>query len=81
MSDILSKIKSIIANRLELKKQNLTEKTKIIDDLGADSLDIVEMMVTLEADFNIEMPSEQADKMLTIGDVKKYIEDRYTSSA
>ncbi|MEA3490018.1 MAG: acyl carrier protein [Candidatus Omnitrophota bacterium] len=79
MSDILGKIKGLFANRLDLKDQNVKEEARIIDDLGADSLDIVEMVVILEEDFDIEIPSEEAEKMLTVGDVTKYIEDRCAS--
>ena len=80
MSDIPGKVKSIFANRLDLKNQKVTEEARSIDDLGADSLDIVEMVVTLEEDFDIEIPSEEAEKMLTVEYMAKYIEDRCTSS-
>lgn len=81
MPDILDKVKSIFVKCLDLKDQRVTEEARIIDDLGADSIDIVEMVVTLEEDFNIEISSEEAEKMLTVGDVAKYIENRCVSPA
>ncbi len=73
MTDILSKVESIFADHLDLNDQKVTEEVSIIDDLGADSIDIVEMVVTLEEAFGIRISSEEAEKMVTVGDVTRYI--------
>jgi acyl carrier protein len=70
------KIKSIIAEQLGVKPEEVTAKASFVDDLGADSLDTVELIMALEEEFNIEIPDEDAEKMKTVGDVIKYIEDK-----
>ena len=70
-----SKVKEIIAKELEVDVKQLTPEAKFIEDLGADSLDTVELIMALEEEFGIEVPDEQAEKLLTVGDVVKYIEE------
>ena len=70
------KIKSIIAEQLGVKVDEVTPEASFIDDLGADSLDTVELIMALEEEFSIEIPDEDAEKMTTVGDVIKYIEDK-----
>lgn len=70
------KIKSIIAEQLGVKKEEVTEGAKFIDDLGADSLDTVELVMALEEQFGIEIPDEDAEKMVTVGEAIKYIESK-----
>ena len=70
------KIKSIIAEQLGVKPEEVTGKASFVDDLGADSLDTVELIMALEEEFNIEIPDEDAEKMKTVGDVVKYIEEK-----
>ncbi len=70
------KVKSIIAEQLGVKKDEVTEGAKFIDDLGADSLDTVELVMALEEEFGIEIPDEDAEKMVTVGEAVKYIEDK-----
>jgi acyl carrier protein len=70
------KIKSIIAEQLGVKPEEVTPKASFVDDLGADSLDTVELIMALEEEFNIEIPDEDAEKMKTVGDVVKYIDDK-----
>ena len=60
------KIKGIIAEKLEVSLDQVTEEAKFIDDLGADSLDVVELIMTLEDEFDIEITDEQAEKILTV---------------
>jgi len=67
------KVKSIIAEQLGVKKEEVTEQAKFIDDLGADSLDTVELVMALEEEFGIEIPDEDAEKMITVGEAIKYI--------
>ena len=70
------KIKSIIAEQLGVKPEEVTAKASFVDDLGADSLDTVELIMALEEEFSIEIPDEDAEKMKTVGDVIKYIEEK-----
>ena len=70
------KVKSIIAEQLGVKTEEVTPGASFIDDLGADSLDTVELVMALEEEFGIEIPDEDAEKMSTVGDAIKYIEDK-----
>ena len=70
------KIKSIIAEQLGVKPEEVTPAASFVDDLGADSLDTVELIMALEEEFNIEIPDEDAEKMKTVGDAVKYIEEK-----
>lgn len=70
------KVKSIIAEQLGVKKDEVTDGAKFIDDLGADSLDTVELVMALEEEFGIEIPDEDAEKMVTVGEAIKYIEQK-----
>ena len=71
---MLEKIKEIIAESLGTDISTLTEETSFKEDLGADSLDLVEMVMALEEAFNVEIPSEDLESIKTIKDVKEYIE-------
>ncbi len=70
------KIKSIIAEQLGVKPEEVTPEASFIDDLGADSLDTVELVMALEEEFGIEIPDEDAEKMTKVADVIKYIEEK-----
>ena len=71
-----TKIKTIIAEQLGVKPEEVTPNASFVDDLGADSLDTVELIMALEEEFNIEIPDEDAEKMKTVGDAIKYIEEK-----
>ena len=71
---MLEKIKEIIAESLGTEISTRTEETSFKEDLGADSLDLFEMVMALEEAFNVEIPSEDLEKIKTIKDVKDYIE-------
>ncbi len=73
---VSEKVKSIIAEQLGVKKDEVTDEAKFIDDLGADSLDTVELVMALEEEFGIEIPDEDAEKMGTVGEAIKYIEQK-----
>ncbi len=70
------KVKSIIAEQLGVKLEEVTAEASFIDDLGADSLDTVELIMALEEEFGVEIPDEDAEKMMTVGDAIKYINDK-----
>ena len=70
------KIKQIIADQLGVKKEEVTDNAKFVDDLGADSLDTVELVMALEEEFGIEIPDEEAEKLATVGDALRYIDEK-----
>jgi acyl carrier protein len=69
------KVKDIIAKELEVDVKQLTPEAKFIEDLGADSLDIVELVMALEEEFGVDIPDEDADKLKTVGDAMKYLQE------
>jgi len=75
------RIKSIIAEQLGVKVEEIEPTSSFIDDLGADSLDTVELIMQLEEEFNIEIPDDDAEKMRVVSDVYKYIEEKIAASA
>jgi acyl carrier protein len=70
------KVKQIIADQLGVKKEEVTDNAKFVDDLGADSLDTVELVMALEEEFGVEIPDEDAEKLSTVGDALRYIEEK-----
>ena len=68
-----TKIKEVIARELEVDVKQLTPEAKFIEDLGADSLDIVELVMALEEEFGLDIPDEDADKLKTVGDAMNYL--------
>jgi acyl carrier protein len=78
MSDkpIEEKVKDIIVEQLGVNPEQVTPTASFIEDLGADSLDIVELVMAFEEEFNVEVPDEDAEKLQTVGDVIKYIEEK-----
>jgi len=75
MSDIQNKVTSIIVDQLDVNEDQVTLEAKFIEDLGADSLDVVELVMAFEEEFDIEVPEEDAEKLLSVGDVVTYIEE------
>ncbi|MBR2290187.1 MAG: acyl carrier protein [Clostridia bacterium] len=73
--EVFEKVKEIIVNQLGVSDTAVTMEASFIDDLGADSLDIVELVMALEEEFDIEIPDEDAEKAVTVGDVVDYIKD------
>ena len=71
-----NRIKKIISEQLGVKEEEVTDKASLIDDLGADSLDTVELIMALEEDFEIEIPDEDAGSIKTVGEIIKYIENK-----
>jgi acyl carrier protein len=77
MSDkpIDQRVKDIVVEQLGVKPEQVVPSAKFIEDLGADSLDTVELVMALEEEFGIEVPDEQAEKLQSVGDVIKYVEE------
>jgi acyl carrier protein len=73
------RVKEIIAKELEVDAKQLTPEAKFIEDLGADSLDIVELVMALEEEFGIDIPDDDADKMKTVGDAMKYLQEHQSA--
>jgi len=73
---VADKVKSIIAEQLGVKAEEVTPEASFIDDLGADSLDTVELVMAFEEEFGIEIPDEDAEKITTVGEAVKYIEEK-----
>ncbi len=69
------RVKEIIAKELEVDVKQLQPEAKFIEDLGADSLDIVELVMALEEEFGLDIPDEDADKLKTVGDAMKYLQE------
>lgn len=76
---VMDRVKTIIAEQLGVKPEEVTPQASFVDDLGADSLDTVELVMALEEEFGIEIPDEDAEKMTTVGEAIKYIEEKSAS--
>ncbi len=74
MADIESRVRDIIVNELGVEPSKVTAEASFVEDLGADSLDTVELVMAFEEEFGIEIPDEDAEKMETVGDAIKYLE-------
>jgi acyl carrier protein len=74
MSDISSRVKAIIVDKLGVDESEVTPEASFTNDLGADSLDTVELIMEFEKEFNIGIPDDQAENIATVGDAIKYIE-------
>jgi acyl carrier protein len=76
MSDIEEKVKDIIAEELGVERDKVTPQASFMEDLGADSLDTVELVMAFEKEFDIDIPDEEAEKLRTVGDALKYLHDK-----
>jgi acyl carrier protein len=74
------RVKEIIAKELEVDPKQITPEAKFIEDLGADSLDIVELVMALEEEFGLDIPDEDADKLKTVGDAMNYLKSHATTA-
>nr|2EHS_A Chain A, Acyl carrier protein [Aquifex aeolicus VF5]2EHT_A Chain A, Acyl carrier protein [Aquifex aeolicus VF5] len=70
------RVKEIIAEQLGVEKEKITPEAKFVEDLGADSLDVVELIMAFEEEFGIEIPDEDAEKIQTVGDVINYLKEK-----
>jgi acyl carrier protein len=80
MSVDFEKVKKIIVDRLGVDESEVTMEASFVDDLGADSLDTLELVMALEEEFGIEIPDEDAEKIATVGDAIKYIQEKLKSA-
>lgn len=71
---VFEKVKEILCEQLDVEEDKVTAEASIVDDLGADSLDVVDLVMSLEEEFDIEIPDEDVENMKTVGDMVKYIE-------
>jgi acyl carrier protein len=74
-SNISDKVRDIIVEQLGVNPEQVTPEAKFIEDLGADSLDTVELVMAFEEEFGIDVPDEEAEKLLSVGDVTRYVEE------
>ncbi|MBQ9558313.1 MAG: acyl carrier protein [Clostridia bacterium] len=73
---VFEKVREMICNQLDLEPETVTEESLIIEELGADSLDIVDLVMTIEEELGIEVPDEAIEQIRTVGDVVKFIESK-----
>lgn len=73
---LFEKVREMICDQLDLEPETVTEDSLIIEDLGADSLDIVDLVMTIEEDLGVEVPDEAIEQIRTVGDVVKFIESK-----
>ena len=76
MSDILGRVKKMVIEHLDADEDKVTDKAHFIDDLGADSLDTVELVMAFEEEFDIEIPDDAAEHIQTVGDAVKFITEK-----
>ena len=74
MSDVADRVKKIVVNHLGVEPEKVTEGASFIDDLGADSLDTVEIVMAFEEEFGVEIPDDSAETILTVGDAISFLE-------
>lgn len=79
MSDYFDRVKKIVVEHLAIEEDKVTEESSFIDDLGADSLDTVELVMAFEEEFGIEIPDDAAEQILTVGDAVKHISEMATT--
>lgn len=75
MSDTLSRVKKIVSEHLGVEEDKIVESANFVDDLGADSLGTVELVMAFESEFGIEIPEESAEQLTTVGEAVKFIEN------
>ena len=73
---VFDTVKNLISEQLDVKADDITAASNIQDDLGADSLDVVDLVMALEDEFDVEIPEDQVENIKTVGDIVKFIEDK-----
>ena len=74
--EILTKVKAVVAEKLNVGEDQVTEEAKFVEDLGADSLDQVELIMALEDEFELKIPEEEAEKLTTVGSAVEYVQKK-----
>ncbi len=72
---VFEKIREILCDQLDLEEDKVTMESSIVDDLGADSLDVVDLIMSLEEEFDVEIPDEEIENIKLVGDLVRYIEN------
>lgn len=72
---VFEKVKNILVDQLDVEEEKVTMEASIVDDLGADSLDMVDLVMSLEEEFDVEIPDDQLENVKTVADIVKYIEE------
>ena len=81
MSSVFERVTKIVCNQMNVSEEQLSMETSFVNDLGADSLDTVELVMEIEDEFNVNVPDEDAEKIQTVGDAVKYIEEHIATDA
>ncbi len=81
MASAFDRVKAIVVEQLGVEVDQVTPQSKFVEDLGADSLDVVELVMALEEEFDLEIPDEDAEKIATVGEAVKYIESHVEAPA
>ncbi|HXX38305.1 MAG TPA: acyl carrier protein [bacterium] len=81
MAPVFDRVKAIVVEQLGVEASEVTPQSKFVEDLGADSLDVVELVMALEEEFDLEIPDEDAEKIATVGEAVKYIESHTEAPA
>jgi len=76
MSDVADRVKKIVVEHLNVEADKVTDNASFIDDLGADSLDTVELVMAFEEEFGVEIPDDAAESIVTVGDAVKFIKEK-----
>jgi acyl carrier protein len=76
MSDAADRVREIISNELGVEMEKVTDEASFVEDLGADSLDTVELVMAFEEEFGVEIPDEDAENMQTVGDAIRYLQEK-----
>ncbi len=78
-NEILEKVKAVIAEKLNLEEEAISPESAILEDLGADSLDVVDLVMALEEEFDIQVPDEDMENLTTVGDIANYVVQRLST--
>lgn len=76
MEEVMSRLKEIVVDRLNVEEDQIKPEASFVEDLGADSLDIVELIMGIEEEFDIEIPDEDAEKLTSVGDAINYVKNK-----
>lgn len=74
--EIFEKVKALVVDQFDADADTIQENTSIVDDLGADSLDVVDLVMAVSEEFDVEIPDDQVENIKTVGDIVKFIEDK-----